>query len=63
MPQVDIRLPVDLTTQHRRIVLKYFEKTQRLSPQEWKAALQAFDMLKKGTVEIGRGNASAENCL
>jgi len=58
MPQISISLPSHLTTQHRRIVLKYFEKTQRLSPQEWKAALQAFDMLKKGTIEIGRRRMS-----
>jgi hypothetical protein len=34
MPQISIGLPTDLTTQHRRVVLKYFEKTERLSPQD-----------------------------
>jgi hypothetical protein len=58
MPQISISLPSHLTTQHRRVVLKHFEKTERLSPQEWKMALQAFDMLGKGTIKIERRQMS-----
>lgn len=58
MPQVRITLPPNLTARHLRVVLKYFEKTNRLSAREWKVALEAFDVLGKGTVAIGRQRMS-----
>ena len=58
MPQVHIALSPNLTARHLRVVLKYFEKTNRLSPQEWKVALETFDALGKGTVTIGRQRMS-----
>jgi hypothetical protein len=58
MPQVRINLPLEMKALHLNVVLKYFEKTVRLSPQEWKVALQTFDVLSKGTVEIGRRQLS-----
>jgi hypothetical protein len=58
MPEVRIILPPNLTVQHLRVALKYFEKTDRLSPQEWKIALQTFDILGRGTVEINQRRMS-----
>jgi hypothetical protein len=54
MEKIQITLPSQLTPAHLRLVLKYFEKTDRLSPQEWKIVLDAFDALGKGTVAIGK---------
>lgn len=51
-------MPPNLTARHLRVVLKYFEKTDRLSPQEWKIALETFDALDKGSVAIGRRRTS-----
>lgn len=58
MPQVHITLPPDLTVRHQRVALKYFEKTDRLSVQEWRLVLETFDVLGKGTVAIGRQRMS-----
>jgi len=40
------------------VALKYFERTDRLSPQEWRVALETFDALGKGIVTIGRRRTS-----
>lgn len=58
MPQVRVSLPPHLTVQHLRVALKYFEKTDRLRPHEWRIALQTFDMLGRGTFEMGRRRLS-----
>jgi hypothetical protein len=54
MPQAQIALPPQLTERHLGVVLKYFEKTDRLGPREWKLALDAFDALAKGTAVLGK---------
>lgn len=54
MSTVRITLPSLLTTRHRRVVLKYFEHTDRLSPQEWQIAFNTFDALGQASVTIGR---------
>lgn len=53
-----ITLPVSLTAPHLRVVLKYFERVNRLSPQEWKLVLAAFDLLGRATVITGRRRLS-----
>jgi hypothetical protein len=58
VPIVHVILPPNLTAQDLRVVLKYFEQTDRLTPQEWKTALKAFDELGKGKVAIGRRRMS-----
>ena len=50
MPQVRITLPSDLTSRHRQVVLKYFERSDRLRADEWKLALDSFDLLGKSIV-------------
>jgi hypothetical protein len=54
MPQVQIALPAALSDVHLRVAIKYFEKTNRLTPKEWKTALETFDTLHKATVTVGR---------
>lgn len=52
MPGVEITLPPTMTRRHLQVVLKYFEKTERLKPSEWKLALAAFDGLSEAIVRI-----------
>jgi hypothetical protein len=54
MPQTQITLPPRLTAAQLRLVLKYFERTERLSPQEWRIVFDTFDALGKGAVSIGK---------
>lgn len=58
MPRVRIALPPNLADQHLRVALKYFERTDRLSPREWMVALETFDALGKGIVTVGRRRMS-----
>jgi hypothetical protein len=58
MPQIRITLPTDLTADHLRAVLKYFERADRLSPNEWKLVFAAFDALGKAELAIGRRRLS-----
>ncbi len=58
MPGTQITLPASLTAPHLRAVLKYFERTNRLNPQEWKLALGAFDLLGRATIVTGRRRLS-----
>lgn len=54
MPNIQITLPVSLTAPHLNTVLKYFERANRISPPEWKLVFEAFDLLGRATVKIGR---------
>jgi hypothetical protein len=54
MPDVSIRLPVRLTRKHLRVVRKYFENTDRLSPQDWTIALESFHLLGSATVILAQ---------
>ena len=58
MSEIRITLPPNLTARHLRVVLKYFERTDRLTPQEWRVALETFDALGKGIVAVGRRRMS-----
>ncbi len=51
-----INFPASLTENHLRVILKYFAQTNKLSPQEWRLAFAAFDILGTATVTIGRSN-------
>jgi hypothetical protein len=58
MPNHQINLPVRLTAAHRRVVLKYFEASNRLSAAEWKLVLEAFDLLARAMIVTGRRRLS-----
>jgi hypothetical protein len=52
--QVKIIIPEILTAQHLSLALKYFEKNERMSSQEWKIAARTFNILNRGQVRTGR---------
>jgi hypothetical protein len=54
VPQVQISLPTELTDEHLQVALKYFESTARLTPREWRIALECFDVLGKAEVAVAR---------
>ncbi|MGH9842725.1 MAG: hypothetical protein ACREEM_28610 [Blastocatellia bacterium] len=58
MPNLQIILPTRLTASHLHVVLKYFEATNRLSAQEWKLALESFDLLGHATLVKGQQRSS-----
>jgi hypothetical protein len=58
MPQVRITLPLHLTARHLRVIRKYFQHPNRLTPQEWQVALQTFDALGQRRVASGRRRLS-----
>jgi hypothetical protein len=47
-----------LSDEHLQIVLKYFEGTSRLTPRQWRLALESFDLLGKAHLVVARRRLS-----
>lgn len=58
MSDIHITLPLNLTIEHFRVVVKYFEKSKRLTPQEWKLAIESFNILRQANVIIDKKQMS-----
>jgi len=58
MPNAQVILPPSLTERDLRVVLKYFEKTGRLSPEDWRIALDTFAVLGDGRLHMGQRRLS-----
>lgn len=58
MPDIHITLPPNLTTAHFRVVLKYFKKSKKFTSQEWKLAIESFNILGKANIIIDKKQMS-----
>jgi hypothetical protein len=57
-PEIDVRLPPELTLAHREAIQRYLRSEERMTGDDWNLLIQAMDLLRQAQVISNEGSKS-----
>jgi hypothetical protein len=57
-PEIDVRLPPELTQAHREAIQRYLRGDERMTGDDWSSLIQAMDLLRQAQVISNEGSKS-----